>query len=79
MAEFGWLASPLTIQGTKHAAYHVGPGLLGIGCEVHSLGWWAENLAECGQDHSYTAEEFGLTEREIENGFANYIGRFIAA
>jgi hypothetical protein len=59
--------------------------LAGLGMTLDAQGdaaiksWLAENARDQRASHSYTAEEFGLTEREIENGFANYIGRFIAA
>ena len=35
-----WRYSPLQIQGSKFLCYHAGPGLAGIGCQVHPIEEW---------------------------------------
>lgn len=35
-----WKRSPLQIEGTVSICYHAGPGLAGIGCEVHPIEKW---------------------------------------
>jgi hypothetical protein len=41
--------------------------------------WLEENTRDQRASHAYIAEEFGLSDRELEKIFANYIHRFIAA
>jgi hypothetical protein len=41
--------------------------------------WLEENSRDQRASHEYTAADYGLSERELENDFANYIRRFITA
>jgi hypothetical protein len=41
--------------------------------------WLEENSRDQRASHEYTAADYGLSERELESDFANYIRRFITA
>jgi hypothetical protein len=41
--------------------------------------WLEENSRDQRASHEYSAAEYGLSERDLESDFANYIRRFIAA
>lgn len=41
--------------------------------------WLEENARDQRASHEYSAAEYGLSERELESDFANYIRRFITA
>jgi hypothetical protein len=41
--------------------------------------WLTENARDQRTSHEYSAAQFGLSESELEQDFANYVRRFIAA
>jgi hypothetical protein len=47
--------------------------------EVAINTWLEENSRDQRASHEYTAADYGLSDRELENDFANYIRRFITA
>lgn len=54
---------------------------LGITLDAHGHAavttWLEENSRDQRGSHQYSAAEYGFTERDLENDFANYIRRFI--
>ena len=62
--------SPLQIQGTRHLCYHAGPRWLGIGCRLHELSWWSENITQVSRNHCYT-------RKQLEE-YRGYLQLFIA-
>ena len=58
--------SPLLIQGTRHAAYHVGPGVMGIGCIVQPIAEWRERCEAIGRAHWYSDAEIAEYREYIE-------------
>ncbi|TXH57497.1 MAG: hypothetical protein E6Q97_04375 [Desulfurellales bacterium] len=42
-----WQGSPLQIRGSAWPVYHAGPGLIGVGCQVHAIkDWFKAGFAE---------------------------------
>jgi hypothetical protein len=66
------------VGGARKALAAVGMALDAQG-EVAINTWLEENSRDQRASHEYTAGDYGLSERELENDFANYIRRFITA
>ena len=58
------LSTPLAVQGTRHLATNVGPGVIQIGCQTHSFEHWTEYVLQIADDNNYTPEQ-GLEYQRI--------------
>ena len=56
-----FLYSPLQIRGTKFLCYHAGPGLAGIGCQVHPIERWFSDGDDIARRHG---QSFAALEAE---------------
>lgn len=52
-----WEETPLQIQGSKNVVYVSEPGLIGVGCQIHSPKWWQREYRDLGNNHDYTEEQ----------------------
>lgn len=58
--------SPTTILGGYYPAYHAGPRMLGVGCQIHPVDWWREHGRDVGFDHDLDDFEIAEYARHLE-------------
>jgi hypothetical protein len=66
-------ANPIGVAERVYAV--AGLELTGSVCDAMQT-WSAQNAAGSRGEHRYSAEEFGVTEAEIRDVFADYFARF---
>lgn len=60
-----WEKSQLYIQGSRHAAYWVKKGVLGIGRQHYPIEEWRDRYKEIGRNSGYSEEQIKEYGRHI--------------
>lgn len=58
--------SPLAVQGSKHLAGNYQPGMIQIGCQLHSFQHWSQHVEGIAKQHGYSKKEQAEYRRIVD-------------